>query len=217
MRRAGASLGCEELRGGVLDTTLQPCGCARWLSIWAKIGRIVYGAGRDDVHEMYLEAGTSIPIDFIGILRQIFPSKGGLLEFSGRRTWHGWPRSRAPNSEINVTLNCDLAGTPVIAVEANPSILTSADACLSSEARNCAGSIRRCKRDAHAQPSHQQGKQYHITRRPAAPPDRTLHPPAAPDRRSSDPTLASASPEAPTTLAAAPVSAPAPTDPATAP
>lgn len=25
-------------------------------SIWSKVGRVVYGAGRDDVHEMYFEA-----------------------------------------------------------------------------------------------------------------------------------------------------------------
>ena len=50
MRRAGQRLGCEELRDAVLYTTLQPCGMCTMASIWAKIGRIVYGAGRDDVH-----------------------------------------------------------------------------------------------------------------------------------------------------------------------
>jgi len=32
------------LRGAVLYTTLQPCGMCTMASIWAKIGRIVYGA-----------------------------------------------------------------------------------------------------------------------------------------------------------------------------
>jgi tRNA(Arg) A34 adenosine deaminase TadA len=55
MGRAGARLKCNELTDAVLYTTLQPCGMCTMASIWAKIGRIVYGAGRDDVHEMYFE------------------------------------------------------------------------------------------------------------------------------------------------------------------
>jgi tRNA(adenine34) deaminase len=55
MRRAGERLQCDELRGTVLYTTLQPCGMCTMASLWAKIGRIIYGAGRDDVHEMYFE------------------------------------------------------------------------------------------------------------------------------------------------------------------
>jgi tRNA(adenine34) deaminase len=55
LRRAGESLQCKELRGAVLYSTLQPCGMCTMASIWAKVSRIVYGAGRDDVHEMYFE------------------------------------------------------------------------------------------------------------------------------------------------------------------
>jgi tRNA(adenine34) deaminase len=55
MRRAGETLQFSELRDAVLYSTLQPCGMCTMASIWAKIGRIVYGAGRDDVHEMYFE------------------------------------------------------------------------------------------------------------------------------------------------------------------
>ncbi|WP_158931649.1 nucleoside deaminase [Acidisphaera sp. S103] len=50
MRPAGEKLQNKELRDAVLYTTLQPCGMCTMASIWAKIGRIVYGAGRDDVH-----------------------------------------------------------------------------------------------------------------------------------------------------------------------
>jgi tRNA(adenine34) deaminase len=34
-------------------------------SIWAHIGRIVYGAGRDDVHRMYFEDRHLDSMDFI--------------------------------------------------------------------------------------------------------------------------------------------------------
>jgi hypothetical protein len=37
----------------------------RQASIWAKIGRIVFGAGRDDVHEMYFGDRHLDTVDFI--------------------------------------------------------------------------------------------------------------------------------------------------------
>lgn len=35
-------------------------------AIWAKIGRIVFGAGRGEVHDMYFEDRHLETIDFIG-------------------------------------------------------------------------------------------------------------------------------------------------------
>jgi tRNA(adenine34) deaminase len=61
MRRAGQKLQCHELRGGMLYTTLQPCGMCTMASIWAKIGRIVYGAGRDDVSKCISRIASSTP------------------------------------------------------------------------------------------------------------------------------------------------------------
>ncbi len=55
IRRACAALERDELRGAVLYSTLQPCGMCTMASIWTGIGRIVYGAGREDVHRMYFE------------------------------------------------------------------------------------------------------------------------------------------------------------------
>ncbi len=55
MRRAGAAAGDAYLRGATLYSTLQPCGMCSLASIWGKIGRIVYGAGRRDVHRMYFD------------------------------------------------------------------------------------------------------------------------------------------------------------------
>ena len=55
IRRACAALEQDDLRGATLYSTLQPCGMCTMASIWSAIGRIVYGAGRDDVHRMYFE------------------------------------------------------------------------------------------------------------------------------------------------------------------
>ncbi len=65
IRRAAAHLHTTELRGATLYTTLQPCGMCSMASIWARIGRIVYGAGRGDVHKMYFEGRHLNTIDFI--------------------------------------------------------------------------------------------------------------------------------------------------------
>lgn len=80
MRRAGARLGTHELRGATLFTTLQPCGMCTMASIWGKIGRIVYGAGRDDVHRMYFEDRHLDTVDFIrDAFRDDLALEGGLL------------------------------------------------------------------------------------------------------------------------------------------
>jgi len=80
MRRAGQKLKCDELRDAVLYTTLQPCGMCTMASIWAKIGRIVYGAGRDDVHAMYFEDRHLDTVDFIrDAFRTDLLLEGGLM------------------------------------------------------------------------------------------------------------------------------------------
>ncbi len=80
MRRAGQALQCNELRDAVLYTTLQPCGMCTMASVWAKIGRIVYGAGREDVHEMYFEDRHLDTVDFIrDAFRDDLSLEGGLM------------------------------------------------------------------------------------------------------------------------------------------
>jgi tRNA(adenine34) deaminase len=80
MRRAGDKLNCHEMTGAVLYTTLQPCGMCTMASIWAKIGRIVFGAGRQDVHEMYFEDRHLDTVDFIrDAYRDDLEIQGGLL------------------------------------------------------------------------------------------------------------------------------------------
>ncbi len=65
IRSAGPAHGDMDLRGATLYSTLQPCGMCTMGSIWAKIGRIVFGAGRDDVHRMYFEDRHLDSMDFI--------------------------------------------------------------------------------------------------------------------------------------------------------
>jgi tRNA(adenine34) deaminase len=80
MRRAGARLQTHELRGATLYSTLQPCGMCTMASIWGKIGRIVYGAGRDDVHAMYFEDRHLDTLDFIrDAFRDDLVLEGGVL------------------------------------------------------------------------------------------------------------------------------------------
>ncbi len=80
MRRAGQRLECHELRGAVLYTTLQPCGMCTMASIWAKVGRIVYGAGRREVHSQYFEDRRLDTLDFIrDAFRYDLALEGGLM------------------------------------------------------------------------------------------------------------------------------------------
>ncbi|WP_228727317.1 nucleoside deaminase [Novosphingobium aureum] len=65
MRAAGEATGEMRFEGATLYTTLQPCGMCTMASIWAGISRIVYGAGRDDVHEMYFEDRHLSTLDFV--------------------------------------------------------------------------------------------------------------------------------------------------------
>lgn len=58
-RTAGASIDKRELRGATLYSILQLCGMCTMASIWSKVGRIVYGAVRSDVHQLILRRDTS--------------------------------------------------------------------------------------------------------------------------------------------------------------
>ena len=80
MRRACERLGAHELRGATLYSTLQPCGMCSMASIWAKLGRIVYGAERHQVHEMYFEDRHLNAVDFIAdAFKDDVSIEGGLL------------------------------------------------------------------------------------------------------------------------------------------
>ena len=65
LRRAGERLRSIDLSGCTLYCTLQPCGMCTLACVWAKVSRIVYGAGRNDVHSMYFEERHLNTVDFI--------------------------------------------------------------------------------------------------------------------------------------------------------
>ena len=80
IRRACEGTGEMELRGATLYSTLQPCGMCTMAAIWSKVGRVVYGAGREDVHPMYFEARHVDTLSFIGdAYRDDIMIEGGCL------------------------------------------------------------------------------------------------------------------------------------------
>ncbi len=80
IRRACESLGRDDLRGATLYSTLQPCGMCSMACIWTSIGRIVYGARRQDVHRMYFEDRHLDVLDFIDdAFRDDVSAVGGVM------------------------------------------------------------------------------------------------------------------------------------------
>lgn len=102
IRTAGKTFPNGELRNAILYTTLQPCGMCTMASIWSKIGRIVYGAGRNDVHKMYFEARHIDTLDFVAnAYRDDLTILGGILrEDCAKLYWRPWddvPRAEQGN------------------------------------------------------------------------------------------------------------------------
>lgn len=65
LRAGGKAHGDMRIEGATLYSTLQPCGMCTFASIWAGVSRIVYGAGREEVHEMYFEDRHLSTLDFV--------------------------------------------------------------------------------------------------------------------------------------------------------
>ena len=99
IRAAGRGRESGELRGATLYSTLQPCGMCTMASIWSKVGRVVYGAGRDDVHRMYFEARHIDTLGFIGdAYRDDIVISGGVLRDACARLYFG-PDDAVPPEE----------------------------------------------------------------------------------------------------------------------
>jgi tRNA(adenine34) deaminase len=99
LRAAGNGFENGELRGATLYTTLQPCGMCTMASIWAKIGRIVYGAGREDVHHMYFEARAVDTVDFVAkAYRDDIAIEGGIDRAGCAALYYG-PNDNPPTEQ----------------------------------------------------------------------------------------------------------------------
>ncbi len=80
MRLAGQKLQSTDLSGCTVYCTLQPCSMCTVACIWGKINRIVYGAGRGDVHEMYFDVQHLNVTDLVqDAFRNNITIQGGVL------------------------------------------------------------------------------------------------------------------------------------------
>ena len=103
LRRAGAKLLTSEFRGATLYSTLQPCGMCSMASIWGKIGRIVYGAGRDDVHRMYFEDQHLDTFDFVAdAFRKDLVLEGGVMVSECAALYYGPNDTPSPEEQGNI-------------------------------------------------------------------------------------------------------------------
>ena len=99
IRAAGAALKRDELKGATLYSTLQPCGMCTMASIWSRIDRVVYGAGRDDVHRMYFEDRHLDTMNFIrDAYRKDMPVVAGVMASECAALYYG-PDDNPPIEE----------------------------------------------------------------------------------------------------------------------
>ena len=99
IRAAGAALEREELKGATLYSTLQPCCMCTMASIWSRIDRVVYGAGRDDVHRMYFENRHLDTMNFIrDAYRRDMPVVAGVMAKECAALYYG-PNDDPPIEE----------------------------------------------------------------------------------------------------------------------
>ena len=99
IRSAGRGFPNGEMRGATLYSTLQPCGMCTMATIWSKVGRVVFGAGREDVHPMYFEARHVNTLDFIrDAYRDDLEVTGGVLREECARLYYH-PDDAPPKGE----------------------------------------------------------------------------------------------------------------------
>ncbi len=99
IRRAAKNLQCTRFEGATLYSTLQPCGMCTMAAIWAGVSRIVYGAERDQVHEMYFENRNLDIMDFVrDAFKDDLTVTGGLLADECAKLYYG-PDDHPPQRE----------------------------------------------------------------------------------------------------------------------
>jgi tRNA(adenine34) deaminase len=99
IRRLCADLRTVSLEGVTLYCTLQPCGMCTMACLWAGVSRIVYGAGRDDVHPVYFESRHNDSFDFIrDAFRDDLQIEGGVLA-EECATFYASPQEPVPKTD----------------------------------------------------------------------------------------------------------------------
>ncbi len=80
IRKTGEQLQRSRFEGAVMYSTLQPCGMCTMAAIWAGVSRIVYGAERGQVHEMYFEDRNLDIMDYVrDAFKEDLTLTGGVL------------------------------------------------------------------------------------------------------------------------------------------
>ena len=80
IRRLSGERKTLSLAGVTLYCTLQPCAMCTAASLWSGISRIVYGAGREDVHPLYFVARVQNTEDLVaGAYRNDIEIVSGVL------------------------------------------------------------------------------------------------------------------------------------------
>lgn len=96
IRKGGVSIRKRDLRGATLYSTLQPCGMCTMATIWSKVSRVVFGAGREDVHAMYFEARNIDTLAFVtNAYRNDIEIEGGCLRKACAALYYG------PNDDVS--------------------------------------------------------------------------------------------------------------------
>ncbi len=96
IRKLCAERGTLSLAGCMLYCTLQPCAMCTAASLWAGISRIVYGAGRQDVHPLYFAERLQNTEDLVaGAYRSDIEIVSGVLREECAR-FYRTPREAAP-------------------------------------------------------------------------------------------------------------------------
>jgi len=99
LRDASLRLNRSRFEGSTIYSTLQPCGMCTMAMIWAGVSRIVYGAERDQVHEMYFENSNLDIMDFVrDAFKDNLSLNGGVLADECAALYYG-PDDHPPEKE----------------------------------------------------------------------------------------------------------------------
>lgn len=102
LRKLGEQLKSIDFSGCTVYCTLQPCSMCAVACVWAKIGRIVYGATRNDVHSMYFDSKHVNINDLVAdAFRDDLQVVGGVLADECVRLYYKPDDNPPPEEQLN--------------------------------------------------------------------------------------------------------------------